>query len=126
MTRFALAALCLLASAVAFAAEPDPEDPPLCREAIAAHPEATALEALAEEEKRLALEGIRAKREARNLMRKNLGVGRAAARSLPEYEALMARESDARRAGKSLCYCRKRRGDPHREDCEILYPMVIR
>jgi hypothetical protein len=59
-------------------------------------------------------------------MRAAMGTGTAARASLPEYEALTARASDARRAGKSLCYCRHRRGDPHREDCEILYPMVIR
>jgi hypothetical protein len=118
-------ACCALATPVR-AAEPDPDDPPPCRAAIEAHPEQTALAALAEEEKRLAAEARRARREARKLMRETLGAGAAARAKLPAYEALMAREADARRAGKSLCYCRKRRGDPYREDCERLYPVVIR
>ena len=107
-------------------AEPDPEDPPLCREALARHPEATALEALAEEEKRLARLARVARREARKLMRETLGIGAAARAKLPAYEALAVRESEAKRAGKALCYCRQRRGDPHRQDCELLYPVVIR
>ena len=37
-------------------------------------------------------------------------------------ESLLAQEADARRAGKVLCLCRERRGDPNREDCQYLYP----
>lgn len=120
--RFAgLLALALLL----LAAKPEADDPPLCREALARHPEATALEALAEEEKQLATLARRARRDARNIMRKTLGVGAAALGELPAYEALARREAEARAAGKALCFCRERRGDPHREDCELLYPAVI-
>ena len=116
----------LLALAVLLlGAKPVPDDPPLCREALARHPKATALEALTEEEKRLATLARRARRDARNIMRKTLGVGAAALGELPAYEALARREAEARAAGKALCYCRERRGDPHREDCELLYPAVI-
>lgn len=109
----------------ALGAEPDPEDPPLCREALERQPDATALEALAEEEKQLAALARKARREARKLMRGTLGAGAAARAQLPAYEALAREESEAKRAGKTLCYCRQRRGDPHREDCELLYPAVI-
>jgi hypothetical protein len=115
----------LVATLFAVGAESDPEDPPLCREALARHPEASALEALAEEEKRLAVEARGLRREARRVMRQTLGAGAAARAQLPAYEALSRRESEAKRAGKTLCYCRQRRGDPHREDCELLYPAVI-
>jgi len=123
--RLRIAALLLLVFPL-LGAEPEPDDPPLCREALARHPDATALEALAEEEKRMSKEARDAKREARKLMRETLGAGAAARARLPAYEALAARESQARAAGKALCYCRERRGDPHRQDCELLYPMVIR
>ncbi len=120
--RFAV----LLAFAVLLlGAEPEADDPPVCREALARHPEATALEALAEEEKELAVAARRARRDARKIMRETLGVGAAALGRLPAYEALARKESEARAAGKALCYCRERRGDPHREDCELLYPAVI-
>ncbi len=116
----------LLAIAVLLlAAKPEADDPPLCREALARHPEATALEALAEEEKHLATLARRARRDARKIMRKTLGVGAAALGQLPAYEALAHKEAEARATGKVLCYCRERRGDPHREDCELLYPAVI-
>ncbi len=119
-------ALLLLGVALpCLAAEPDPEDPPLCREAIEARPEVGALEALAEAEKELAIDARRARNAARKIMRKTLGAGAAARARLPTYEEQMRRESEARRDGKVLCYCRQRRGDPHREDCERLYPVVI-
>ncbi len=116
----------LLALAVPLlGAAPEPDDPPVCREALARHPETTALEALAEEEKRIAIEARRARRGARKIMRQTLGAGAAALGQLPAYEALARKESEARAIGKALCYCRERRGDPHREDCELLYPAVI-
>ena len=108
------------------AAAPEPDDPPVCREALARHPEATALEALAEEEANIAGEARRARRDARKIMRKTLGAGAAGRIQLPAYEALAHKDAEARRAGKILCYCRERRGDPHREDCVLLYPVVIR
>jgi len=122
MTR---AWLLVATSLLCVGAAPDPEDPPLCREAIERHPDATALEALAEEEKQRAIVARRAQREARKIMRKTLGAGAAARVHLPAYEAHARRESEARRDGKTLCYCRNRRGDPHRDDCELLYPVVI-
>jgi hypothetical protein len=117
--------LALLAAAT-LGATPDPEDPPLCREALAAHPEAEALEALALEEQRLAGEARTAAREARKLMRRSLGAGAEGRALLPEYEALMRRQDEAKRQGKVICLCRERRNDPHREDCELLYPVVLR
>lgn len=125
MTRARVCGL-LLAALLAIGAEPAPEDPPLCVEALALHPDAGALEALAREEARLAEVARDARREARKLMRQTLGAGAAGAAQLPAYEALSRRESEARRDGKVLCYCRERRGDPYREDCELLYPAVIR
>lgn len=106
-------------------AGPDPDDPPPCREAIARHPDATALEALAAEEERVATEARHARREGRKVMRKTLGAGVGAKAQLPVFDALARRDSEARRVGKILCYCRLRRGDPYREDCELLYPAVI-
>jgi hypothetical protein len=117
----ALAAAALLS----LGAEPDPEDPRLCIEAIERHPDATALAALAEEEKRLAVEARRLRREARKLMRGTLGAGPEARAQLPAYEALSRREAEAQRDGRVLCFCRQRRGDPHREDCQLLYPVVL-
>jgi hypothetical protein len=117
----------LVSAAVsALAADPAPEDPPLCREALALHPDAGALEALSREEARQAEIARDARREARKLMRETLGAGAAGAAQLPTYEALARREAEAKRDGKVLCYCRERRGDPHRDDCELLYPAVIR
>lgn len=119
-------ALSLAATALlCLGAEPDPEDPPLCAAAIARRPDATALEALGAAEKQLAREAREARREARKLMRQTLGAGAAARATLPAYEALARKEGEAKRAGKVLCYCRERRGDPYREDCELLYPVVI-
>lgn len=115
----------LVLASAAPAAEPDPDDPPLCRAAIEARPGMSALEALGREEKRLAAQARSARREARKLMRDTLGAGAGARAVLPAYEAWMARESDARRAGKSICHCRERRNDPLRDDCERLYPVVL-
>lgn len=117
--RLAGLALALLA------ATPDPEDPPLCREALEARPQKSALEALAGEEQRLADEARTAAREARQLMRKSLGAGAEGRALLPDYEAAMRRQDEAKRRGKVICLCRERRRDPHREDCELLYPVVI-
>jgi hypothetical protein len=119
-------AILLAAALGALGADPAPEDPPLCREAIELHPDASALEALSREEARQAEIARDARREARKLMRETLGAGSSGAAQLPAYEALSRRESEARRDGKVLCYCRERRADPHREDCELLYPAVIR
>lgn len=126
VSHLARVVLLLAAALPAPGAEPDPDDPPVCREALARHPDATALEALAEEEKRVAREARTAQRRARKLMHDHLGTGSAVALRLPEYDALTRRVSEAKRVGKALCYCRERRGDPHREDCERLYPEVIR
>ena len=120
-----LAALAITATLVLGVA-PDPEDPPLCRAALDAHPDATALEALSREEKRLSSEARTATREARKLMRTTLGSGVAGQQVLPEYTALMQHQDDAKRQGKVICLCRERRRDPHRDDCELLYPVVIR
>jgi hypothetical protein len=120
--RLALAAIALCS----LAAAPDPEDPPLCREALAAQPDAPALAALADEEKRLAIEARTSAREARKLMRKSLGAGADGAQLLPAYEALIRQQDDAKQRGKVICLCRERRKDPHREDCELLYPVRIR
>jgi hypothetical protein len=118
--------LLLLLAAAGLGAAPDPEDPPLCREALAAHPDAGTLDALAREEQRLADEARAAAREARKLMRQALGAGAGGRALLPEYDALMQRQDEARRQGKVICLCRERRRDPHRKDCELLYPVVLR
>jgi hypothetical protein len=34
----------------------------------------------------------------------------------------MRQADELRRAGKVICHCRQRRGDPQRKDCEFLYP----
>ena len=124
--RLGRSAALLALAVLLLGAAPEPDDPSVCREALARHPEATALEALAEQEKRFAALARRARRDARKIMRATLGVGAAARGQLPAYEELARRESEARAIGKALCYCRNRRGDPHREDCELLYPAVIR
>ena len=122
MRRLGIAAL----AALTLGADPRPEDPPLCRDALAAHPDTSALEALAAEEKRLAVEARRDAREAKKRMRETLGAGPTPPAAVPAFDALMRRHDQARRDGKVLCLCRKRRDDPHREDCELLYPQVIR
>lgn len=125
MKRGRLLALALLAG-LCLGAQPDPEDPPLCRDALAAHSDTDALDALAREEARLSSEARKASREARKLMRKTLGSGTQGSAVLPQYEALMREQEEATRQGKVICLCRERRNDPHREDCELLYPIVIR
>ncbi len=118
------AALAIAAQAAPLRAEvPLPEDPPPCRDALAASPELPALRALEQAEQQAARRAREARRAAQKLLRKNIGVGaRAGLAGVDAADALLRQEADARREGKVLCHCRERRGDPNREDCEFLYP----
>ena len=123
-------ALCTLGAAHAFfqaaparGAESAPEDPPLCREAIAAHPDASALEALTRAEDEAAALARRARGEARAILRRQIGTGEQGGLAATEAaDAQLRQAADLRRTGKVLCHCRQRRGDPARADCEFLYP----
>jgi hypothetical protein len=118
-----LAALAFLCAAAARAEEPAPEDPPLCRDALAAQPQQSALDALARAEEGAARRGRAARAQARTLMRKHLGAGqRDGLAASDAAEALLRQAADASREGKVLCHCRQRRGDTNRQDCEALYP----
>jgi hypothetical protein len=119
----ALAAAQALAASPARAAEPAPEDPPLCREAITAHPDESALAALTHAEGELAARAREARAEANKVLRQHLGDGtQAGLAGSDRAEPLFRRADELRRAGKVMCHCRQRRGDPQRSDCEFLYP----
>jgi hypothetical protein len=122
------AALALAAAAAAARAEaPAAEDPPACREALAALPEQSALEALARAEQAAAAQANAARAEARKLLRKQVGGGeRGGLAASDAAEPLLARAAELRRHGKQLCHCRQRRGDPNRQDCEFLYPETLK
>ncbi|HVH17181.1 MAG TPA: hypothetical protein VNF72_02665 [Myxococcota bacterium] len=129
MTARVARALVALVAAQAFAAapsrsaEPAPEDPPLCREAIAAHPDESALAALTRAEDDLAARARKARAEAKKILREHLGDGtQGGLAGGDRAEPLMRQADELRRAGKVMCHCRQRRGDPQREDCEFLYP----
>jgi len=112
-----------LQAAPLHAEEPRPEDPPLCRAALAASPELPAQAALERAEQQAAKRAREARRAAQKLLRGNLGAGaEAGLAGADAADALLRQEADARRQGKALCHCRQRRGDPNREDCEFLYP----
>jgi hypothetical protein len=118
------AALWIGAQAAALRAEePLPEDPPLCRDALAASPELPAQAALERAEQQASKRAREARRAAQKLLRGNLGAGaQGGLAGADAADALLRQEADARRQGKALCHCRQRRGDPNREDCEFLYP----
>jgi hypothetical protein len=119
----ALVAAHALAAAAARAAEPAPEDPPPCRDALAAHPDESALAALARAEDDVAARARKARVEAQKILRGHLGDGaQGGLAGSDRAEPLLRRADELRRAGKVLCHCRQRRGDPLREDCEFLYP----
>lgn len=127
MTRLRLAWLAALAPAL-LAGEVAPEDPPICVRAIEARPEATALEALEAAEQEANRMARRLSSDARRASKKTLGgsAGSTAVRKLMR-EADEAREQSvrAKQDAKRFCYCRQRRDDPHREDCERLYPLPL-
>lgn len=123
MGACALAALVALIGSASHAAEPAAEDPPLCREAIAAHPDASALAALTRAEDDLAARARKARTAAKKILREHLGDGaQGGLAGSDRAEPLMRQADELRRAGKVMCHCRQRRGDPQREDCEFLYP----
>jgi len=130
VNRSACVALAVVAVALALTAaprgragEPSPDDPPLCREAIAARPDESALDALAHAEEDLASRARRANAEAQRIIRKHIGDGEQGGLAATDAaEPLLRRASELRKAGKLICHCRQRRGDPQREDCEYLYP----
>jgi hypothetical protein len=103
----------------------NPDDPPVCRAALEARPDEAPLEALAHAEQAALRRAKARQREGKKLMRETLGGGRSARNRLPAFDAIAVREAEARAEGRSLCFCRKRRGDPHRQDCEALYPVKI-
>jgi hypothetical protein len=119
----ALVAAQVLVAAPSRGAEPAPEDPPLCREAIAEHPDASALDALTRAEDDLAARARRARAEAKRILREHMADGeRGGLAATDQAEPLLRQADELRRAGKVVCHCRQRRGDPQREDCEFLYP----
>lgn len=121
--RHVLVAALMLAATPSFGAEPAPEDPPLCREAIAAHPDESALAALTRAEDDLAARARKARAEAKKILREHLGDGtQGGLAGTDRAEPLMRQADELRRAGKVMCHCRQRRGDPQRKDCEFLYP----
>ena len=128
MSRFArialaVAALALAAAPRARAAEPSADDPPLCREAITARPSESALDALAHAEQDLASRARKANAEAQRIVHKHMGDGeRGGLAAADAAEPLMRQAAELRKAGKTICHCRQRRGDPQRTDCEYLYP----
>jgi hypothetical protein len=131
VTRVGAALLMLGLVAPAARAEPNAEptppsdDPPVCRAALEARPDAPALDALVQAEQEALRRAKARQREGKKLMRETLGGGRSARHRLPAFDAIAAKEADARAEGRALCFCRKRRGDPHRQDCEALYPVKI-
>ena len=128
MRRFACIALAVaalgpLGASRARAAEPSADDPALCREAIAARPDESALDALAHAEADLASRARKANAEAQRIVRKHVGDGeRGGLAAADAAEPLLRQASELRKAGKAICHCRQRRGDPQRTDCEYLYP----
>jgi hypothetical protein len=119
----ALVTLTLALGGAARAEDPAPEDPPLCRSAITARPQQSALDALAEAEQDASRRANEAQRAAAKLMRKHIGDGtQGGLAASTAAEALLRKQADARREGKVLCHCRQRRGDSNRQDCEYLYP----
>jgi hypothetical protein len=119
----AIASLVLVVAPRVRAAEPSPDDSPLCREALAARPDESALDALAHAEEDLASRARKARAEAQSIMRKHIGDGeRGGLAAADAVEPLLRQAAELRRAGKTICHCRQRRGDPQREDCEYLYP----
>ena len=127
MNRAGLALL-MAAALMLVAGEVAPDDPPLCRAAIEAQPDESALEALAVAEKDSVRRAREATRAARKASKRTMGVANPGAiRGLVMSAGEAARVAGlARREAKTHCYCRQRRGDPYREDCEQLYPEVIR
>ena len=127
MNRARLALLVAVALVLA-AGEVAPEDPPLCRAAIEAQPDPSALETLAAAEKDAYQRAREASRAAKRASKHTLGGGNTGANRghvMAAGEAVRV-SGIARREAKTYCYCRQRRGDPYREDCEQLYPEVLR
>ncbi|HVN39756.1 MAG TPA: hypothetical protein VMW19_16460 [Myxococcota bacterium] len=117
------AALSLAAAPRARAAEPSSDDPPLCREALATRPDESALDALAHAEEDLASRARKANAEAQRIVHAHIGDGeRGGLAAVGASEPLLSQAAELRKAGKVICHCRQRRGDPLREDCEYLYP----
>lgn len=130
MRRLGIALLAFGVCASQAAGEPNaeravPEDPPVCRAAFDARPDDSALDALSHAEKQALRRAKAHRREGKKLMRETLGGGPSARKRLPAFDAIAAREAEARADGRALCFCRKRRGDPYRQDCEALYPVKI-
>jgi hypothetical protein len=102
--------------------EPAAGDPPLCRDAIAAHP-GDQLDALrrAEEDRWRAARS--ASRRGKKLMADAVEQGDTGAQR--QRAARIGQTSDdyrrALQEARILCGCRERRGDPYREDCERLF-----
>jgi hypothetical protein len=111
--------------AAAARGEPEPAEPALCREALAAHPEKTPVQALRAEEAARWQRARRAAREGRRSLNRAIGAGDAAgARVIAgEFHGATEAHREALREGRILCGCRARRGDPDDADCERLYPL---
>lgn len=103
------------------------DDPAVCSEAIAAHPDLAPLEALEEAEKQRARQRRGVARESRRLAKEGLGSadGAGSRQRMRELGALEQRQTELHREAMRLCLCRERRSDPHREDCQQLYPQTL-
>ena len=119
----ALALAALVAAPPARAADASADDPPLCREAIAGRPDESALDALAHAEEDLASRARKANAEAQRVVHKHIGDGETGGLAAADAAGPLLRQAaELRKAGKAICHCRQRRGDPQRADCEYLYP----
>lgn len=105
---------------------PEQEDPALCSAALEAKPDAAPLEALAQAESAAVRRAKAHRREGKKLMKETLGGGRRARGQLPAFDAIARQEAEAMADARTLCFCRERRDDPHRANCDTLYPVKIR
>ncbi len=120
-----------LALGIAFAAmasesASSADDPPLCRAALEARPDSAPLAALADAESKAVRRAKAHRREGKKRMKSTLGSGRQARGQLPAFDALARKEAEAMAEARTLCFCRERRDDPHRSNCDTLYPVRIR
>lgn len=118
--------VCASGLGLLFPAAAEDEQPAICREAIARHG-GEPLAALAAEEQDRWREARKAQRKARGLLRDNVGLGphMRAVEQTAEVAALERYYVESLRVARTICGCRERRGDPHRQDCERQYAKFL-